>query len=255
MTWVALAVVLAAGPTDWALPGLRVHVEASEELDPDRLRALARPEVVLWLRTRSNGLRRSTAETLRLSGSAFVQVRPPLGAPALAPFVGRVGPWVEERGLDVSRVRRWSPGRLAVDVDGPFTEELASRLRILRPVAIRWRRDGWPAREEWSRVRRFSGVELSGAGDPTDCSVVPPGTRVRVRMARRHSSDEVCGLPVRIVLAAETPLAEVQEMLLGHADADLVVDVGEDVGRAANAARLLDGLEAATPLGRSAGTR
>ena len=113
MSWAALVLLLSASPApaDWALPGVRVHVEASEELDPDRLRALARPEVVLWLRTRTNGLRRSTSETLQLAGSTFVQVRPPLGAPALAPFVGRVGPWVEERGLDVSRVRRWSPPR------------------------------------------------------------------------------------------------------------------------------------------------
>ena len=73
------------------MPGFRVHVVASDALDPDRLRALARPEVVLWVRTRTNGLRHSTAETLQLAGSAFVQVRPPLGAPSLAPFVGRVG--------------------------------------------------------------------------------------------------------------------------------------------------------------------
>jgi hypothetical protein len=251
VTWVALALVLAAGPADWALPGVRVHVEASEELDPDRLRALARPEVVLWLRTRSNGLRRSTAETLRLAGSAFVQVRPPLGAPALAPFVGRVGPWVEGRGLDVSRVRRWSPGRLAVDVEGPFTDELAARLRVLRPVAVRWRRGGWPAREEWVRARQFSGVELSGAGEVADCGVVPAKTRVRVRLERPRGVDEVCGLPVRVRLAPETSLAEVQQALLGHADADLEVEVGEDAGRAASVARLLDALEAATPQGRS----
>ena len=255
MSWAALALVLAVGPADWPLPGVRVHVEASEELDPDRLRALARPDVVLWLRTRTNGLRRSTAETVRLAGSSFVQVRPPLGAPELAPFVGRVGPWVEERGLDVARVRRWSPGRLAVDVEGPFTAELASRLRVLRPVAIRWRRGGWPEREEWSRVQRFSGVELSGPGDAADCSVVPPKTRVRMRLARPRSSDEVCGLPVRIALAADAPLTEVQQALLGHADADLLVEVGEDAGRAVSVGRLLDGLEAATPQGRARGTR
>jgi hypothetical protein len=178
-------------------------------------------------------------------------VRPPLGAPALAPFVGQVGPWVEERGLDVARVRRWSPGRLAVDVEGPFTDELASRLRVLRPVTVRWARGGWPAREEWARARRFSGVELSGAGDAVDCRVVPPRTRVRVRLAGPRSSDEVCGLPVRIALAAEAPLAEVQQSLLGHADADLLVEVGEDAVRAASVARLLDGLEATTPQGRS----
>lgn len=254
MSWLALALVLAGGPADWALPGVRVNVEASEELDPDRLRALARPEVVLWVRTRTNGLRRSTAETLRLAGSAQVQVRPPLGAPALAPFVGRVGPWVDERGLDVSRVRRWSPGRLAVDVEGPFTEALAARLRVLRPVVVRWRRGAWPTSEEWPRVRRFSGVELSAPGEAVDCAVVPPGTRVRVRVERARGPDEVCGLPVRVQLGPEASLADVQQALLGHADADLAVDVGEDAARAARVARLLDALEAATPQGRPGGS-
>ena len=255
MSWLALALVFTAGPTDWALPGVRVHVEASEDLDPDRLRALARPEVVLWVRTRSNGLRRSTAETLQLAGSGFVQVRPPLGAPALAPFVGRVGPWVEERGLDVARVRRWSPGRLAVDVEGPFSEELATRLRILRPMAIRWRRGGWPAREEWTRAQRFSGVEVSAPGEVADCSVVPPRTRVRVRLERPRSSDEICGLPVLLQIAAETSVVEMQQALLGHTDADLVVEVGEDTARASRVAGLLDALAASTPLARPARSR
>ena len=76
MTSLLLGLVLASGPTEWALPGFRVAVMASDEIDADRLRALARPEVVLWLRTRSNGLRRSTTETLQLAESAFVQVRP-----------------------------------------------------------------------------------------------------------------------------------------------------------------------------------
>ena len=253
MSWAALALLLSAAPADWALPGVRVHVEASEELDPDRLRALARPEVVLWLRTRSNGLRRSTAETLQLAGSAFVQVRPPLGAPALAPFVGRVGPWVEERGLDVSRVRRWSPGRLAVDVEGPLTEELAARLRVLRPVAVRWKRGGWPAREEWARARQLPGVELLDAGEVVDCTVVPAKTRVRVERAR--STGEVCGLPVRVRLAPDASLDDVRQVLLGHPDVDLAIEVGEDADRAAVIARLLDALEAATPQGRPGGAR
>lgn len=250
-----MLLVLSVGPTEWALPGVRVQVEASEDLDPDRLRALARPEVVLWLRTRSNGVRRSTAETLGMAGSAFVQVRPPLGAPALAPFVGRVGPWVEERGLDVARVRRWSPGRLAVEVEGEFTEELAARLHVLRPIAIRWRRDGWPAREEWARVRRFGGVEISGTEEAVECSIVPPKTRVRIRLVRPRTSDAVCGLPVRVQLSPEASPADAQQALLGHADADLTVEVGEDAARAANVARLLDALEATTPQGRSGGVR
>ncbi len=249
MSWVALAVVLAAGPADWVLPGFRMHVVASEELEADRLRALARPEVVLWLRTRSNGLRRSTAETLRLAGSAFVRVRPPLGAPALAPFVGRVGPWVEERGVDVARVRRWSPGRLAVDVEGPFTEDLAARLRILRPVAVQWSRGGWPTREEWTRARAFSGVELSGIGGaPAECSTVPRRARVRIRVPLASVvADGVCGLPLRVEVPAGVDAGEVHGMLLLHPDAELMVDVGDEPAQAEAARRLIDELASATP--------
>lgn len=249
MTWVLLSLALGAGPADWALPGVHVHLQASEELDPDRLRALARPEVVLWVQTRSNGLRRSTAETLRLAGAAFVQVRPPLGAPALAPFVGRVGPWIDERGVDVARVRRWSPGRLAVGVEGPLTEELATRLRTLRPVAVRWTRGGWPDHEEWTRAKAFPGVELVNPG-PEDCAVVPPKSRARVRLPlAKVTADGICGLPLRIQVPADADPEEVQRMLLLHPSADLLVEVGNDVGRADAARRLVDRLAAATPQG------
>jgi hypothetical protein len=77
---------------------------------------------------------------------------------------------------------------------------------------------------------------------------------VRVRVERARGSDEVCGLPVRVQLGPEASLAEVQQALLGHADADLAVDVGEDAARASRVARLLDALEAATPQGRTGGT-
>ncbi|HEY1904824.1 MAG TPA: hypothetical protein VGG91_02210 [Myxococcaceae bacterium] len=247
MSWVLLSLALAAGPADWALPGVHLHIEASEDLEADRLRALARPEVVLWVRTRSNGLRRSTAETLRLAGAAFVQVRPPLGAPALAPFVGRVGPWIDERGVDVARVRRWSPGRLAVGVEGPLTEELASRLRTLRPVAVRWTRGGWPDREEWTRAKAFPGVELV---DPSsvDCAVVPAKTRVRVRVPLAGATaDGICGLPLRVQVPAGADPEEVQRVLVLQPSADLLVEVGNDVGRADAARRLVDRLTSATP--------
>ena len=249
VSWLTLMLVVAAGPDAWSLPGVRVHVGASEDLEPDRLRALARPEVVLWMTTRSNGLRRSTAETLLLAGSAFVRVHPPLGAPALAPFVGRVGPWVEERDLDVARVRRWSPGRLAVDVEGPFTDAVAARLRVLRPVAVRWARGAWPERDEWMRIRELPGVELSGLGGvPPDCTAVPARTRVRVRLPLASLTAEgVCGLPLRVEVP---PTADaVHAMLVAHPEAELAVEVGEDSARADLAARLLDQLVAATPQG------
>lgn len=248
MTWLVL-VLLGAGPAGWALPGFRVQVVASEALDADRLRALARPEVVLWVRTRSNGLRRSTAETLQLAGSAFVEVRPPLGAPALAAFVGRVGPWIAERGVDVARVRRWSPGQLAVDVEGPFSDELTARVRVIRPVAVRWNRGGWPQREEWVRARGFSGVELSGLGAaPADCGAVPERTRVRVRVALASvPADGICGLPLRVEVPAGVEAGDVHRLLIAHPDADLLVDVGEEIAQADAARRWIDQLASATP--------
>lgn len=55
-----------------------VHVVASEELEPDVLRALARPGVTLWLTTRSNTLRESTLDTLNRFEASWVQLRLPL---------------------------------------------------------------------------------------------------------------------------------------------------------------------------------
>ena len=249
MSWWVLGLLLGAGPAGLALPGLQVHVVASEAMDPDRLRALARPEVVLWLRTRTNGLRRSTAETLQLAGSAFVEVRPPLGAPALAPFVGRIAPWIALRDIDVARVRRWSPGRLAVEVDGPFTEELVARLRVLRPVAVRWSRGGWPEHEEWVRARAFTGVELLGVGTaPVDCGAVAARTRVRLRVALGSvTPDGHCGLPLRLEVPAVAEAAQVHALLLGHPEADLVVEVGAETAQADAARRWIDQLASATP--------
>src|SRR5206468_866783 len=54
----ALAVRLLAlplvEPMGRPVPPLRMHLFVSEELDPDRLLPLARPGVVLWVRTKSN---------------------------------------------------------------------------------------------------------------------------------------------------------------------------------------------------------
>ena len=253
MTWTVLALALAAAPDAWVLPGLQAQILVSEDLDADRLRSLARPETVLWVRTQTNGLRRSTAETLQLAGSAFVQVRPPLGAPALGPFMGRVGPWVAERGLDVGRVHRWSPGRLAVDVEGPFTEALAGRLRILRPVAVRWNRGEWPSREEWAQARAFPGVELSAVnGGQDDCGAVPPRTRVRVRVPLESlTADGVCALALRIEVAPQADPIAVRAALLAHPNADLLVDVGNDAERASGTRLLIDRLASATPGARA----
>src|SRR5437879_653198 len=66
------------GPQELAAPSLAVHVLAHEDLDPDRLRSLARPRVTLWLSTGSNVLRASTLDNLRRFESAYVALRAPI---------------------------------------------------------------------------------------------------------------------------------------------------------------------------------
>jgi len=58
-----------------------------------------------------------------------------------------------------------------------------------------------------------------------------------------------------VQLSPEASLADAQQALLGHADADLLMEVGQDSVRATSVARLLDALEATTPQGRPAGSR
>lgn len=248
MTSLTLAVLLAAAPTGWALPGLRVHVTASEDLEPDRLRALATPEVVLWVTTRSNALRASTAETVRQASAAFVQQRPPLRSQDLAPFRGHVGPWLAEAGLDVSRTRRWSPGRLAVEVVGPLDAEVQERVTALRPIAVRWRPAVWPEAAEWGRAARLPGLEVMLPDGPVSgCAGVPERHHVRLRLPLARVDAAPCGLPVRVELPPDVDPARVVELLVARPDAELALDVGGDVERAERARRLLDALRQATP--------
>jgi hypothetical protein len=248
MTAVLLAALLTIAPTGWALPGYRVHLTASEDLDADRLRALARPEVVLWLTTRSNALRASTAETVRQAAAAFVQQRPPLRSQDLAPFRGHVGPWLAEAGLDVSRTRRWSPGRLAVEVVGPLDPAVLERVAALRPAAVRWRPAVWPDAAEWGRAARLTGLEMSVPEGPVPgCDGVPRKRRVRLRLPLARVDAAPCGLPVRVELPPDVDAARVVELLVARPDAELALDVGQDTERADRARWLLETLSATTP--------
>jgi hypothetical protein len=248
VTAALLALLLTAAPGGSVLPGYRVHLTASEDLDPDRLRALARPEVVLWLTTRSNLLRASTAETVQQAGRAFVQVRPPLRSQDLAPFRGRVGPWLAEAGLDVGRTRRWSPGRLAVEVVGPMNAAVAERVRSLRPIAVRWRPTAWPEPAEWGRTGHLSGVELTPPEAPfPGCEGIPKSPRMRLRLPLARVDASPCAFPLRVELPPDVDLDRVVLLLVARPDAELALDVGADANRADRARRLLEELSALTP--------
>ena len=243
VSWVALALVLAAGPSELALPGFRMHVEASEELDPDRLRALARPEVVLWVRTRSNGLRRSTAETLQLAGSAL---RP--GA-------------CRRSGLRRSR-RSWAgwgrgwrsagstwPGCAAGRPGGWRWTSMGRSPRSSRRgsgCCGRWRcggaGEGGPSARSGRGRGRSPGSSSPGfpGAAPVDCGAVPARTRVRVRVPLASlTADGVCGLPLRVEVP---PAVDAGRRARGAARASgrrAAGRGGDEVARADAARRLL----------------
>jgi hypothetical protein len=248
VTTALLAVLLTAAPGGSVLPGYRVHLTASEDLDPDRLRALARPEVVLWLTTRSNLLRASTSETVQQAGRAFVQLRAPLRSQDLAPFRGRVGPWLVEAGLDIARTRRWSPGRLAVEVVGPMDVVVAERLQSLRPIVVRWRPLAWPTALEWERAVHLSGVEVTQPDAPfTGCDGLPRAPRIRLRVPLARVDARPCALPLRVELPLDVDVDRVVRLLVDRPDSELAVDVEADADRADRAGRLLEELSALTP--------
>jgi hypothetical protein len=70
--------------------------------------------------------------------------------------------------------------------------------------------------------------------------------RVRVPLAGA-TADGICGLPLRVQVPAGADPEEVQRVLVLQPSADLLVEVGNDVGRADAARRLVDRLTSATP--------
>jgi len=133
-----LGVVLAADPKPAEAPSIflatsvRVHLRASEELEPDHLRALARQNVTLWLSTRSNTLRASTLETINKFGEAWIALRAPVRESDARQLskVPRAGLWIDAKDLDGAR-RVLGPRRLAINLHGPLDGALFEKLQKL----------------------------------------------------------------------------------------------------------------------------
>jgi hypothetical protein len=254
--WAVLAglVLFAPGPEPLTLPGFRIHLELSEDLEPDRLEALARPGVVLWVQTRSNLLKRSVAERLGRAEASYVQLRPPLGEGVRQQFSGPVQPWVALEGLDVAAYRRWAPGGTAVEVAGALTEERLGRLRALRPQMVRWRPEEAPTGEEWARAARLAGLEVHAAGPLAACVHPLKGAeriRLRVPAAEADAAAAGCGFALRLEVSLATAEADVRTLLVQWPGAELWARVGNEADAVA-AASLVRLLAAAAPPPREA---
>jgi hypothetical protein len=250
-TWFVLA---GAAPEPLVLPGFRLHLALSEDVEPDQLEALARPGVVLWLQTRSNLLKRSVAERLGRADASYVEVRPPLGPPGLErQFNGRVHPWVALSGLDVQSYRRWAPGGTAVELVGALSEERLGQLRALRASTVHWQPEEPPTSEEWARTAHLSGLEVRPPSALPPCTRPVKGAeriRLRVPAPLAESSAAGCGFSLRLEIPLSISELELRELLVKFPGAELWAQV-ETEADAASGATLVGRLVAAVPSARA----
>lgn len=239
-------------PRDFIATAPRVHVLAHEALDVDRLRALARPGVTLWLRTDSNTLKRSTVENLQRFDGVWVELRAPLAPVDAAVFakVPKAGVWLEPPSLPlVGRL----PGarRVALTLRGPLGDADFERLRRARPAEVRWSPDAPLDLLAWSQFRSLPGRRVLAAAPgallPVRCderTPADPSVELHVATLLSLSSDVFpCGAGTRIVVQPGTERWLLQSLLVRDPSAELVIDVGADPVAAAGARALLDRLQ------------
>jgi hypothetical protein len=235
----------AGAPGSLVAPALRVAVDVSEELDPDRLRDLARRGVVAWVRTRSNTLRDSTLENLARFDGAFVEVRAPLGARDAAALgrLTRVGGWISlEEAPALGALRR-----VAVTVEGKLGAAQLARLARLRPALVQWRPEDALDLLQWSLFRQVPGrrvlVAPAGALLPVRCEArrgSEPALELHLAQLLALSSDIFpCGLGTRVLLPPATDPWLVQSLVVRDPSVELVLLVGADAAAAVEARQLL----------------
>ena len=232
---------------------LRAHVIADEDLDPDALRALARPGVSLWLRTRSNTLRDSTLETARQFESAFVELRAPLDEKAL-PQLARApatGIWLRPKATEALPALKPGPIKLAISIDGSLDEVRAAAIARLSPAFVEWRAGASQADLlGWSLFINLPGKLLfrpaTDAVAPVDCA--RPGRRavavaVHVALLLSLGKDAFpCGKGARIRLSAETEPWVVQSLHVSDPSKEIELEVGGDLAKVRKARQLFDAL-------------
>ncbi len=236
-------------PEAFVGPTPRVHVRVHEGLDPDRLRELARPQVTLWLSTRTNTLRASTVENVARFDVAWVQLRAPL-LPYDAQVFSKLpaaGAWVTAASLGaVGRFRR-----VAVALEGPLDEALIARVSAARPAEVRWTPPGPIDLLAWGELRRLPGRRIVAAEPkallPVKCdarSAKDPSTELHVASLLALSSDVYpCGTGTRVVVEPAVETWLLQSMIVRDPSVELVVEVGSDAARAVATRGLLERLQ------------
>lgn len=239
-------------PEGQASLGTRVHLHASEELDPDLLRPLARKNVTLWLSTGTNTLRGSTLDTVNRFSEAWISFRAPvtqLEGRQLAK-VPTAGLWIDAKDLDGAR-RLLGPRRLAVRLTGPLEPALAEQLRQLRISEVTWAAPAEVDLLSWGLFRQLPGrkVLLRAANEiwPVKCPPDPRPSEPTIQVALEaiatvQDGAFPCGRAPRVEVAVDVEPTAVQALLVTQPSAELIVDIAADPLKASKARRLLDEL-------------
>lgn len=239
-------------PDVFVAPAPKVHVRAHEDLDPDRLRDLARPGVTLWLSTRSNTLRASTVENVARFDVAWVELRAPLKPVDARVFakLPHVGAWLTLASADVSG-RLPGARRTALELKGPLDEDVAAQAGTLRPAEVRWTPSGAVDLLTWGHFKQLSGHKVvngtPGTLLPVKCEARPanePALEVHVASLLALSSDVFpCGPGMRVIVQPNTEAWLLQSLVVRDPSVELVLEVGADSKAALGARALLDTLQ------------
>lgn len=239
------------GPEGIVAP-FRVHVRVHESLDVDRLRDLARPNVTLWLSTKSNTLKTSTLENLARFDTVWVQLRSPIKAEQATPFtrVPRAGLWLSS--TDLKSAGRLPGARpLAVSLEGAIDESIVAQLN-----AAHVKETVWASRVpldvlSWGLFKQLPGRRVVVAGPSTllpvtcgDRTPSDPSVELHVANLLALSSDVFpCGTGTRVVVEPAIEPWLIQSLVARDPSVELVIEVGADAARAIAARKLLETLE------------
>lgn len=242
----------ARSPEAWAIPGHRVHVIASESLNPDSLGALARPGVVLWLETRSNALLPATVERLAGFEESWVQVRSPVlpAHAALLRKAHRAGIWVSGVEQLASTMGQLGVRRVALDHSGAIDESVFTRMQQARPARVQWRAPSVDL-SGFGRFLQLPGQKTLVVTTPSPSCDQSPRSRlgeitVEVDSVASAQAMAACGWRVRVRVKPQVEDATLATLFRTVPNAELEVLVGSDERQAMAARRLLERLERAS---------
>jgi hypothetical protein len=242
----------AASPEEFTAPSVHVSVVVHEDLPPDFLRRLARPDVTLWLQTRSNTLRASTLENLARFDEVFVQLRAPLTSVDAQVFgkLPKAGLWLDTPQLPVLfRIPGARP--VAIDVSGPLDLAVVNRLSAAKPTVVRWSPSTSINVLEWGLFRQLPGrkivvmpVSLLRATNCSERSAGQPSVELDLATVLAMNSDVLpCGRAPRVIVRPGVDHWMLQSLVVRDPSAELVVIIGADEEVASATQALLDLLD------------